>query len=430
MSEQQQDAPAAAAGTNAGTAMLLSKIRVLDLSRVLSGPWVTQMLADFGADVIKVERPGGGDDVRHQGARLKDRDGEYTDERTGRSVFLALNRGKRSIAVDMATIEGQAVIRGLAAISDVVVENFKAGDLKRYGLDHESLRALNPRLVYLSISGFGQSGPYQALPGYDLVFQAMSGLMSLTGTPEGQPGAGPQRAGYPISDTTAGFYGTIGVLAALHHRDTVSGVGQYIDLAMLDAQVAAMSSMAMSYVVGGDMPKRAGIRSLLTAPYQDFACSDGLVMIAVGNDQQYRQLCNAVLARPDLAEDPRYANTPLRVQHRETLVPEIEAILRTGSVDHWMGKLRAANVPAGPINDFGQVLADPQIRHRGLLKQIPHTTAGTMPAIGNPLQFSATPVQYRRGPPLLGEHTVEVLRDMLQMDEAAIAALNEKGVVA
>ena len=410
--------------------MLLTRIRVLDLSRVLSGPWATQMLADFGADVIKVERPGGGDDVRFQGAQAKDRDGQPLDERTGRSVFLALNRGKRSIAVDMARPEGQALIRALAAISDVVVENFKAGDLKRYGLDQEALRALNPRLVYLSISGFGQSGPYQALPGYDLVFQAMSGLMSLTGVPEGQPGAGPQRTGYPISDTTAGFYGTIGVLAALHHRDTVSGVGQYIDLAMLDAQVAAMSSMAMSYVVGGDLPRRAGIRSLLTAPYQDFDCADGKMMIAVGNDAQFRQLCIAVLDRPDLAADPRYASTQLRVQHRAALAPEIEAILRNASVDHWVAKMRAANVPAGPINDFAQVLADPQIRHRGLVKQIPHSTIGALAVIGNPLQFSATPVQYRRGPPLLGEHTLEVLRDLLQLDAAEISELSEKGVVA
>ncbi len=406
---------------------LLSNIRVLDLSRILSGPWATQMLADFGADVVKVERPGSGDDVRHQGAQLRDRDGQPTEERT---VFLALNRGKRSIAIDMATPQGQDLIRRMAATADVVVENFKAGDLARYGLDHASLRAINPRLVYCSISGFGQSGPYRHLPGYDLVFQAMSGLMSLTGVPEGQPGAGPQRTGYPISDTTAGFYATIGILAALHHRDTVSGTGQYIDLAMLDAQVAAMSSMAMSYVVAGQMPQRVGIRSQLTCPYQDFDCADGQVMIAVGNDRQYQQLCTEVLGRPDLAADPRYATTPLRVQHREQLVPVIADILRGQTVGHWMAKLRAANVPAGPINDFAQVLNDPQIRHRELLQQVPHTLAGSMPFIGNPLKFSATPVTYRRGPPLLGEHTAEVLRELLQLDDAAIAALQEQGVVA
>jgi crotonobetainyl-CoA:carnitine CoA-transferase CaiB-like acyl-CoA transferase len=406
---------------------LLSNIRVLDLSRILSGPWATQMLADFGADVIKVERPGSGDDVRHQGAQLKDRDGNPTAERT---VFLALNRGKRSIAIDMATEAGQSLIRRMAASADVVVENFKAGDLARYGLDHIALRAINPRIVYCSISGFGQTGPYRHLPGYDLVFQAMSGLMSLTGVPEGQPGAGPQRTGYPISDTTAGFYATIGILAALHHRDTVSGEGQYIDLAMLDAQVAAMSSMAMSYVVAGQMPQRVGIRSQLTCPYQDFDCADGQVMIAVGNDRQYQQLCNAVLERPDLATDPRYTTTPLRVANREQLVPVIADILRNQSVDHWMARLRAANVPAGPINDFAQVLNDPQVQHREVLQQVPHTLAGSMPFIGNPLKFSATPITYRRGPPLLGEHTAEVLHEVLQMNDADIAALHEQGVIA
>lgn len=406
---------------------LLSNIRVLDLSRILSGPWATQMLADFGADVVKVERPGSGDDVRHQGAQLRDRDGNATEERT---VFLALNRGKRSIAIDMATAAGQDLIRRLAATADVVVENFKAGDLKRYGLDHVALRAINPRLVYCSISGFGQTGPYSQLPGYDLVFQAMSGLMSLTGVPEGQPGAGPQRTGYPISDTTAGFYASIGILAALHHRDTVSGEGQFIDLAMLDAQVAAMSSMAMSYVVAGQMPQRVGIRSQLTCPYQDFDCSDGQVMIAVGNDKQYQQLCTEVIARPELATDPRYTSTPLRVEHRESLVPVIADILRGNTVNHWMAKLRAANVPAGPINDFRQVLDDPQIRHRELLQQVPHSLAGTMPVIGNPLKFSATPVTYRRGPPLLGEHTAEILRELLALDDAQIAALNAQGVIA
>ena len=406
---------------------LLSNVRVLDLSRILSGPWATQMLADFGADVIKVERPGSGDDVRHQGAQLKDRDGQPTEERT---VFLALNRGKRSIAIDMATPAGQDLIRRMAASADVVVENFKAGDLARYGLDHVALRAINPRIVYCSISGFGQSGPYRHLPGYDLVFQAMSGLMSLTGVPDGQPGAGPQRTGYPISDTTAGFYATIGILAALHHRDTVSGEGQFIDLAMLDAQVAAMSSMAMSYVVAGEMPQRVGIRSQLTCPYQDFDCADGQVMIAVGNDKQYRQLCTEVIGRPDLATDPRYATTPLRVAHRESLVPVIAGILRGNTVEHWMARLRAANVPAGPINDFAQVLNDPQIRHRELLQQVPHTLAGSMPFIANPLKFSATPISYRRGPPLLGEQTDEVLREVLQLDDVAIAALREQRVIA
>jgi crotonobetainyl-CoA:carnitine CoA-transferase CaiB-like acyl-CoA transferase len=404
---------------------LLSNIRVLDLSRVLSGPWSTQLLADFGADVVKVERPGAGDDVRQQGAPLKDREGNDTSER---STFLALNRGKRSVTIDMATPGGQALIRQLAAVSDVVVENFKSGDLARYGLDHHSLAQINPRLVYCSISGFGQSGPYSHLPGYDLVFQSMSGVMSLTGVPDGQPGAGPQRAGYPIADTTAGFYATIGILAALHHRDTVSGVGQYIDLSLLDAQVAAVSSMAMSYLVAGVLPQRTGIRSQLTCPYQDFECADGPIMIAVGNDRQYRQLCK-VLRRPDLADDPRYATTPQRVANREALVPEIARILRGQPIDHWMPLLRDANVPAGPINDFRQVFDDPQIRHREVVQEIDHPLSGRLSMVGNPLKFSETPVEYRRAPPLLGQHTGEVLRELLALDDAAISQLAMDGVI-
>ncbi|HVR48223.1 MAG TPA: CaiB/BaiF CoA-transferase family protein [Pseudorhodoferax sp.] len=405
---------------------LLSKIRVLDLSRVLSGPWATQMLADFGADVIKVERPGVGDDVRQQGSLLKDRDGQDTQER---SIFLAVNRGKRSIMVDMAKPAGQRLIRRLAACSDVVVENFKAGDLARYGLDHASLAQVNPRLVYCSISGFGQTGPYSQMPGYDLVFQSMSGVMSLTGVPDGEPGAGPQRAGYPVSDTTAGFYATIGILAALHHRDTVSGVGQYIDLSLLDAQVAALSSMAMGYLVAGKLPQRVGIRSQLTCPYQDFQCADGLLMIAVGNDKQFAQLAK-VLGHPEWPDDPRYATTPARVANRETLVPLIADILRGHTLAHWAPLLLEANVPSGPINDFQQVFEDPQIRHREVVREIPHPLSGTLLVVANPLKFSATPIEYQRPPPLLGEHTAQVLREVLELDDAEIAALCIEGAVA
>jgi crotonobetainyl-CoA:carnitine CoA-transferase CaiB-like acyl-CoA transferase len=404
---------------------LLSKIRVLDLSRVLSGPWATQMLADFGADVIKIERPGTGDDVRQQGARLKDLAGNETEER---STFLALNRGKRSVMIDMAKPSGQRLIRRLAASSDVVVENFKSGDLARYGLDHASLARVNPKLIYCSITGFGQSGPYSHMPGYDLVFQSMSGLMSLTGVPDGQPGAGPQRAGYPVSDTTAGFYATIGILAALHHRDTVSGVGQYIDLSLLDAQVAAMSSMSMSYLVAGQLPQRVGIRSQLTCPYQDFDCADGLIMIAVGNDKQFSQL-GKVLGHPEWADDPRFSTTPQRVAHRETLVPLVAEILRSRPLDHWMPLLREANVPSGPINDFKQVFDDPQIKHREVVREIPHPLSGSLSVVANPLKFSSTPVEYKRPPPLLGQHTEEVLRELLALDDAEIAGLCAEGAI-
>ena len=404
---------------------LLSNIRVLDLSRVLSGPWCTQMLADFGADVIKVERPGIGDDLRQQGARLKDTAGRDTDER---STFLATNRAKRSITIDMAKPAGQALIRKLAEKADVVVENFKAGDLKRYGLDQESLRALNPRLVYCSISGFGQSGPYSHLPGYDLIFQAMSGVMSLTGAPEGEPGAGPQRAGYPVSDLTAGFYATIGVLAALHHRDTVSGKGQYIDLSLLDAQVAAVSSMAMSYLVAGVLPERVGLGSQLTAPYGDFDCADGKMMIAVGNDKQFAQLCK-VIGRPDLLQDERFATTSLRVANKQVLLPIVAGVMKQRTMGEWMPLLSEANVPSGPINDFKQVFEDPQIRHRELVHTIPHPLSGTMKVVGNPLKFSETPLEYKRPPPLLGEHTSEVLRDLLGMADTEIDQLAQQGVV-
>lgn len=403
---------------------ILSNIRVLDLSRVLSGPWAAQILGDFGADVIKIERPGTGDDLRDQGARLKDTAGNETKER---STFLSTNRAKRSVTIDMAKPEGQALIRQLVAQADVLIENFKTGDLKRYGLDQETLRALNPRLVYCSITGFGQSGPYSQMPGYDLLFQAMGGVMALTGVPEGQPGAGPQRAGYPVSDLTSGFYATIGILAALHHRDTVSGKGQYIDLSLLDATVAATSSMAMSYLVAGQLPVRVGLGSQLTAPYGDFDCADGKIMIAVGNDKQFVQLCT-VLERPDLLEDERFATTPKRVANKLVLLPVLGEIFKTQTVDHWMPLLREAVVPSAPIYDFKQVFDDPQIKHRQLVKEIPHPLSGTMKVVGNPLNFSDTPLEYGRPPPLLGEHTAEVLRDVLRMDEAEIARLAQQKV--
>ena len=405
---------------------ILSGIRVLDLSRILTGPWATQILGDFGADVIKVERPGMGDDLREQGARLKDSEGHETNER---STFLSTNRAKRSITIDIAKPAGQELIRRLVAQCDVLVENFKGGDLVRYGLDQASLRAINPRLVYCSITGFGQTGPYSQMPGYDLIFQAMGGVMALTGAPDGQPGAGPQRAGYPISDLTSGFYATIGILAALHHRDTVSGLGQYIDLSLLDAQVAATSTMSMSYLIAGQLPVRVGLGSQLTAPYGDFDCADGKIMIAVGNDKQFVHLCHA-LGRPDMALDERFATTSLRVQHKQVLLPIIASILSQHSLDHWMPLLRKAVVPSAPIYDFKQVFEDPQIKHRELVKTVDHPLAGAMSVVGNPLNFSETPVEYKRAPPLLGQHTDEILREVLGMDAPEIAQLAAQKVTA
>jgi crotonobetainyl-CoA:carnitine CoA-transferase CaiB-like acyl-CoA transferase len=403
----------------------LPRIRVLDLSRIFSGPWAAQMLADFGADVIKVERPRRGDDCRQQGFPLKDRAGRETKET---SSFLAMNRGKRSITIDMALAAGQSIVRRLAERCDVVIENFKAGDLKRYGLDYETLRALNPRLVYCSITGFGQTGPYSPLPGYDPIFQSMSGLMAITGNPDGEPGAGPVKVGYSVSDLTAGFYATAAILAALHHRDTVSGEGQFIDLALLDAQVAAVSHVAMNYLVSGKLPERVGTGSQITCPYQAFACADGEIMIAVGNDTQFASFCE-VLGRPELAADARFATNPLRAKHQRVLVPILAAVLKQRSVGELYAAFAAAGVPCGPINDFRQAFEDPQIRHRQVLTEMPHPLAGTIPVVANPIKFSATPVEYRRHPPLLGEHTQEVLREVLEMGDEEFAALaREKAI--
>ncbi|HEY9281550.1 MAG TPA: CoA transferase, partial [Eoetvoesiella sp.] len=295
----------------------LSHIRVLDLSRVFSGPWTGQMLADLGADVIKVERPGRGDDVRHQGYRAKDQDGNETPET---SSFLAMNRGKRSISINMSVPEGQALIKELVKQCDVLIENFKAGDLVRYGLDYESLKQINPKLVYCSITGFGQSGPYSHRPGYDPIFQSMSGLMSLTGNAPDEPGGGPQKVGYAVSDLTAGFYAIIGILSALNYRDAVSGKGQYIDVALFDAQLASISHVAMNYLISGQLPQRMGTASPITCPYQAFECSDGHLMIAVGNDSQFRQLAE-ILGMPELADDPRFNLNRLRAQNQKVLIP-------------------------------------------------------------------------------------------------------------
>lgn len=403
----------------------LSGVRVLDLSRVFSGPWAAQMLADFGADVIKVERPGRGDDVRHQGLRVKDGAGAETKET---SSFIAMNRGKRSITVDMSQAAGQALIREMAKHCDIVIENFKAGDLARYGLDHAALRAVNPRLVYCSISGFGQTGPYSHLPGYDPIFQSMSGLMSITGHGDDQPGGGPMRVGFSVGDITAGFYAVSAILAALRHRDVVSGEGQHIDLSLLDSQVAAISHVAMMYLTSGQQPPRLGNASPITCPWQSFDCSDGQIVVAVGNDTQFAAFCQ-VLGAPELASDERFLTNPLRARNRLVLVPLLAEIIKTRKVAEWYADFDAASVPSGPINGFEQVFADPQIVHREMLLQLPHATAGSVPQVANPVKFSATPVDYRRGPPVLGEHTDEVLRDLLGLDAAVIAALHDGKVV-
>ncbi|MCY1163853.1 CaiB/BaiF CoA transferase family protein [Polaromonas sp.] len=403
----------------------LSGVRVLDLSRVFSGPWAAQMLADFGADVIKVERPGRGDDVRQQGLRVKDTAGHETRET---SSFIAMNRGKRSITVDMSQPAGQALIRELLAKCDILIENFKAGDLKRYGLDYASLKDTNPKLVYCSISGFGQTGPYSHLPGYDPIFQSMSGLMSVTGHADNEPGGGPLRVGYSVGDITAGFYAVSAILAALRHRDVVSGEGQYIDLSLLDSQVASISHVAMMYLVSGQQPQRLGNASAITCPWQSFECLDGQIVVAVGNDTQFLAFCK-VLGAPHLATDERFATNPQRAKNRLLLVPMLADILKTRAVQDWYADFDAASVPSGPINGFAEVFTDPQLVHREMLLHMPHATAGSVPQVANPVKFSATPVEYRRGPPVLGEHTAEVLGELLALDEAGIAELQRNKVI-
>lgn len=400
---------------------LMSNIRVLDMSRVFSGPWVGQMFADFGADVIKVERPVHGDDTRHQGFRVRNAQGEETSET---SSFVAMNRGKRSITINLSNAAGQAVVRKLAAHADVLVENFKAGDLNRYGLGYASLREVNPRLVYCSISGFGQTGPYSSRPGYDPIFQSMSGLMAMTGAPDGTPGAGPQKVGYAVSDLTAGFYAISATMAALHHRDTVSGEGQHIDIALLDAQIGAISHMAQNYFASGKQPPRLGTSSEITCPYQAFECSDGQVMVSVGNDGQFQKFAIAI-GRPDLASDERFLTNPRRAANRAVLIPLIAQALADQPVAHWLEVLERDGIPGGPINDFAQTFADPQVVHRKVLRTLEHPTIGALPFVANPVKFSSTPVRYRRAPPLLGEHTEEILTELLGMNASEIAELRK-----
>ncbi|MCR6631470.1 MAG: CoA transferase [Magnetospirillum sp.] len=379
----------------------LDDIFVLDLSRVLAGPWATQILADLGADVVKVERPDTGDDTRGWGPPfLRD---PVSGEAGDASYYLCANRGKRSIAVDLATAEGQDVIRRLAAQADVLVENYKVGGLKKYGLDYESLRQINPRLIYCSITGFGQTGPYAPRAGYDFMIQAMGGMMSVTGERDDLPGGGPQKAGVAFADLVTGLYATIGILAALNQRHR-SGRGQYIDIALLDTQVAALSNHAMYYFISGQVPQRVGNGHATIVPYQSFPTADGYLIIAVGNDGQFRKLAEE-LGRPDWASDQRFATNAARVVNRTTLLPLIEAETRKWATDKLLAVLEHRHVPCGPINTIDKVFADPHVVARALKQEVPHTTQGHILTVASPLRLSDSPVSYHRGPPLLGEHT-------------------------
>jgi formyl-CoA transferase len=403
----------------------LSDVRVLDLTRILAGPWATQNLADLGAEVIKVERPGRGDDTRTWGPPwLKDAEGRDTHEA---AYFLSVNRGKKSITLDIARPEGQVLLRELAARSDVLIENYKVGDLARYGLAYDDLRAVNPRLVYCSVTGFGQDGPYAPRPGYDFIFQGMGGLMSITGERDDLPGGGPQKVGIAVTDVVTGMYAALAVVSALRHRDA-TGAGQYVDMALFDTIVAFNANQILNFWCSGEIPKRYGNAHANIVPYEVFPSADGHIILAVGNDSQFANFCR-VAGREELSADARFRRNPDRLRHRSVLVPIVQEIVRQHPSRWWIERLEEAGVPCGPINNMAEVFADPQVRHRGMRVDIPHPAGVNVPGVANPMKFSATPVTYDRPPPMLGEHTDQVLRDILGYDAERIAALRAAAVV-
>jgi crotonobetainyl-CoA:carnitine CoA-transferase CaiB-like acyl-CoA transferase len=406
----------------------LSKIRVLDLSRILAAPWAAQMLGDLGAEVIKVERPRVGDDSRRFGPPfLKDAQGRDT---TDSAFYISANRNKRSITVDLAKPEGQSLIRELAAKCDVLIENYKVGDLARYGLDYASLRALNPRLVYCSVTGFGQTGPYAARPGYDTVFQAMSGLMSVTGLPDGEPGGGPMKTGPSLADILAGHYSVSAILAALYHRDLHSGEGQHIDVSLLDSTIAAMSHYASHYLVGGELPVRRGTEGNGGMPSRLFRCADEDIVIVAGNNEQYARLCE-VLGCPEAVADERFATVALRGRNRKALGAILEPRIAAWKSQELLETLERAGVPAGPVYNLAQVFDDPHVRSRGIVVEAvrPGSASGSVRMVAHPVKFSATPVSRYRAPPSIGQHTREVLGEVLGLGEAEIGRLAAAGAI-
>jgi len=403
----------------------LSHLRVLDLSRVLAGPWSSQILADMGAEVIKIERPGVGDDTRGWGPPfLKDQDGNDTTEA---AYFLAANRGKQSVTLNISKPEGQEVIRRLAKESDIFIENYKAGDMARYGLSYDDLKKINPGLIYCSITGYGQDGPMAHLPGYDFIIQGIGGLMSITGERDDLLGGGPQKVGVAVADVMTGLYATIGILGALAHRNK-TGEGQYIDMALLDVQVATTANMNMNYLTSGKVPKRQGNAHANIVPYQVFDAQDGELIIAVGNDSQFAKLCE-VMACPELVVDERYATNANRIRNRETLIPLLQTIFVTRTVGEWIGLIEPEGVPCGPINNIAQVFDHPQVRHRGLQFELPHPLAGKTPLVANPIKFSGTPMQYENPPPTLGQHTQQVLEQVAGLDAEQIRQLAATKVI-
>ncbi|WP_462401573.1 CaiB/BaiF CoA transferase family protein [Pseudomonas sp. Marseille-QA0332] len=403
----------------------LSHLRVLDLSRVLAGPWSGQILADMGADVIKVERPGTGDDTRAWGPPfLRDAQGRSTSEA---AYYLCANRNKRSVTIDFTRAEGQRLVRELAARSDIVLENFKVGGLTAYGLDYESLKAENPHLIYCSITGFGQTGPYASRAGYDFLIQGLGGLMSVTGRPDDETGAGPIKTGVALTDILTGLYATVAILAAVAHRER-TGAGQHIDMALLDVQVACLANQAMNYLVTGTAPRRLGNAHPNIVPYQDFPTADGDIILAIGNDGQFRKFAEAA-GRPEWAEDPRFAGNAQRVANRGVLVPLIRQVTVFRTTAEWVSLLEAVGVPCGPVNDLAQVFQDPQVVARQLALTLAHPLAGSVAQVASPIRLSRTPVEYRRAPPLLGEHTDEVLGQLLGLNQEALGRLRASQVI-
>ncbi|MBC6441292.1 MAG: CoA transferase [Rhodospirillales bacterium] len=406
-------------------AAALDGIVVLDLSRILAGPWCGQILADLGATVIKVERPGSGDDTRSWGPPfLKDADGNDTTEA---AYYLAANRGKQSVTLNIASEDGARIARELAARADIVIENYKLGGLVKYGLDYDSLKAVNPSLIYCSITGFGQTGPYAHRAGYDFVLQGFCGFMSITGERDDYPGGGPQKAGVAITDLTTGLYSTIAILAALNHRN-MTGEGQSIDMALADSAIALMANMNMNYLTSGTPPRRMGNAHPNLLPYQVFETADDPIIIAIGNDGQFRRWCELAEV-PELADDERFHTNPQRIRNREALIGIVIERMKAKPRSFWVENLEKLGVPCGVVNNFEQVFADPQVEARGMKFELPHPAAGTIPLVRSPVNLQGSPPVYNRPPPMLGEHTDEILRDMLGKSDDDIAALKEAGVV-
>lgn len=403
----------------------LTGLRVLDMSRVLAGPWAGQIFADLGAEVIKVERPVAGDDTRRWGPPyLADDAGRPTTET---AYFLSCNRGKKSITVDITDSAGQELVRKLASKCDFLLENYKVGGLAKYGLGYEHLRKINRGLIYCSITGFGQSGPYKDRPGYDFMIQAMGGLMSMTGLPDDTPGGGPVKVGVAITDLFTGMYSAVAMLAALEHRRR-TGEGQHIDVALLDVQIATLANQAMNYLTSGEVPGRLGNAHPNIAPYESFPTSDGYIILTIGNDKQFSSFC-AAAGRPDLSSDQRFTSNAARVANRAILIPELSALLSKYSTDHWLQVLGRARVPCGPINTLDRVFEDVQVRHRQMCVSAVHPSGGPLRLVASPMKFSATPVVEAKAPPLLGQHTTAVLSELLEANEAWVEDLKARKVI-